>query len=138
MTNKQIILSHLFDATPKQLWESWTDPDQFSKWFNPAEGYDLIIHEYDVRVGGRMSFDMPQPNGDVNPQEGVFHVLDPFKEIVSGSPDKSFLIRTKFIEMGKKTKMVVEITGVPPEYHAGAIQGWTSGFNKLETLLTTL
>ena len=135
--NKKIILSHTFNATPRELWEAWTDPNQFSKWFNPTPGYDLIIHEYDVRIGGRVKFDMPQPNGDLNTQNGMFHVLDPYKEIVSGSPDKTFLIRTLFEKIGKKTKMTVEVTGIPPEYHAGAIQGWNAGFMKLEEVLIT-
>ena len=37
--------------------------------------------------------------------------------------------------MGVKTKIIVDVTGVPPEYHAGAVKGWNSGFNKLELLL---
>ncbi|MFW9928923.1 MAG: SRPBCC domain-containing protein [Candidatus Thorarchaeota archaeon] len=134
--DKKIFLRHTFNATPEELWDAWTDPNQFSKWFNPAPGYDLIVHEYDVREGGRIKFDMPQPNGDSNPQEGVFHVIKPYSEIVSGSPDKSFLIRITFEKTGNKTKMSVEVTGVPPEYHAGAIQGWNAGFNKLEKFLT--
>ena len=100
--NKKLVLRHVFDATPEELWNTWTDPNQFRKWFNPAPGMDLIIHEYDVRVGGRVKFDMPQPNGDVNPQEGVFHVLIPYSEIVTGSPDKTFLIRVTFEKKGKK------------------------------------
>ncbi len=136
MPNKKIILSHIFDASPEELWEAWTDPKQFAKWFNPAPGIDLIIYEYDVRVGGRMKFDMPQSNGDVNTQEGIFHKLDLYKEIVSGSPDKSFLIRVLFEKLEGKTKTTVEVTGVPPEYHAEAVQGWKAGFNKLEKILS--
>ena len=136
--DNKIILEHVFNATAKELWDAWTDPNQFSKWFNPAPGYDLIIHEYDVRIGGRVKFDMPQPNGDLNPQEGIFLVLNPYAEIVTGSPDETFLVRATFMEKGKKTKMIIEVKGIPPEYHAGAIQGWNAGFNKLETLFANL
>lgn len=134
-SNKKIILDHTFTATAKELWDAWTDPVQFSKWFNPAPGYDLIIHEYDVRIGGRIKFDMPQPSGEVNTQEGVFLVLKPYTELVTSSPDKTFVIKATFEEQGIKTKMTVEITGIPTEYHAGAIQGWNAGLFKLEVLL---
>ncbi len=128
-------VERLFDATPKTLWSYWVDPEKFAKWFNPAPGMDLVVHAYDVRVGGRVKFDMPQPDGNPNPQEGVFHVLRPHKEIVSGSPDKSFLISVKFAAAGKRTRMTVTVKGVPPEYHEGAVQGWNAGFDKLARLL---
>lgn len=31
--------------------------------------------------------------------------------------------------------MIVEVTGVPPEYHAMATVGWNAGFDKLAALL---
>lgn len=133
--NKKIILFHTFDATPKELWEAWTDPKMFAKWFNPAPGFDCIIHEYDVRIGGKIRFDMPQPNGALNTQERIFQVLDPYKEIVTESPDRTMAIRTLFEKTGNKTKMIIEVTGVPPEYQAGASEFWNGGFKKLENIL---
>ncbi|GEM_PF-3434549 len=132
---KTLRLERAFDASPADLWAAWTDPRQYAKWFNPAPGMDLVVHEFDVRVGGQIRFDMPQPDGNRNPQEGVFHVLSPHTRIVSGSPDKSFLLDVRLVPEGKRTRMVVEVTGVPPEYHAMATQGWNAGFDKLEALL---
>lgn len=128
-------IERIFDALPKTLWSYWAEPEKFAKWFNPAPGMDLVVHEYDVRVGGRVKFDMPQPDGNPNPQEGVFHVVKPPKELVSGSPDKSFLIAVAFTAVGKKTRMTVTVTGVPKEFHAGAAKGWNAGFDKLASLL---
>jgi uncharacterized protein YndB with AHSA1/START domain len=131
----QLHLERAFNATPERLWDYWTDPKKYAKWFNPAP-LDLVVHEFDVRVGGKIRFDMPQPDGNQNPQEGVFHKLDKPNEIVSGSPDKSFLVQVLFVPMGKTmTRMVVTVTGVPQEYHAMATKGWNSGFDKLEAQL---
>jgi uncharacterized protein YndB with AHSA1/START domain len=128
-------IERMFNATPERLWSYWTDPKKYAKWFNPSPA-DLVIHEFDVRVGGRIRFDMPQPDGSKNPQSGVFHKLDPYKEIVSGEPDRSFLLQVQFVPMGaQQTRMVVNVTGVPPEYHAMATEGWGKGLNKLETLV---
>lgn len=128
-------VERLFDASPETLWSCWVDPEKFAGWFNPVPGMDLVVHEYNVRVGGRVRFDMPQPDGSRNPQEGVFHVLKPPREIVSGAPDKSFLIAVKLTPVGKRTRMTVSVTGVPPEFHEGAAKGWYAGFDKLAGLL---
>lgn len=128
-------LERTFDATPEQLWAAWTDPAQYAKWLNPAPGHDLVIHEWDLRVGGRVRFDMPQPDGNKNPQEGVFHQLDRPRELVSGSADRSFLIRALFEPVGRRTRLVVEVTGLPPEWHQPATVGWNQGFDKLERVL---
>lgn len=125
-------LERIFNATPERLWSYWTDPRKYARWFNPAP-IDLVIHEFDVRVGGRVRFDMPQPDGSRNPQEGVFHELVPHERIVTGSPDRSFLITATFQPLtAKMTRLQVEVKGVPAEYHAMATQGWNAGFDHLE------
>lgn len=125
-------LERTFHAKPEKLWAYWTEPLKYAKWLNPAP-IDLVIHEFDVRPGGRMKFDMPQPDGSLNPQEGVFHSLTPFTEIVSGTPDKSFLLTVRFHALDEtRTSMTVEVKGVPPEWHSPATIGWNQGFDKLE------
>ncbi len=132
---RTLTVQRVFDATAKTLWTYWTDPKKFAKWFNPAPGLDLVVHEYDVRPGGRVRFDMPQPDGNPNPQKGVFHRLVPFREIVSGEPDKSFLVKVTFTPVGKRTRMTVTVTGLPAGMHEGARTGWNGGLDKLARLL---
>ena len=132
---KSLKIERLFDASPERLWTFWTDPTNFAKWFNPAPGMNLVIHEYEARPGGRVRFDMPQPDGNKNPQEGVFHVLDPYREIVTGSEDKSFLIKVNFKPVGTQTRVIVLVNGISLEFHEGALKGWNAGFDKLENAL---
>ncbi|HEX2065683.1 MAG TPA: SRPBCC domain-containing protein [Candidatus Thermoplasmatota archaeon] len=138
-TAPTLTLERVFNATPERLWQYWTDPAKYAKWLNPAP-IDLVIHEWDLRVGGKVRFDMPQPDGNPNPQEGVFHVLKPYTEIVSGEADKSFLVTVRFAPVGApaegRTRMTVEVKGLPAEYHAPATQGWNTGLDKLERLAT--
>lgn len=130
-----LLLERTFDATPEELWAAWTEPAQYAKWFNPAP-IDLVIREFDVRVGGKISFDMPQPNGDKNPQSGVFHVVSPYTELVSGEPDGSFLVATRFEPQGPaRTRVRVEVTGLPPEYREPATVGWGVIFDRLQAHL---
>src|SRR5688572_3740540 len=104
-------LERVFDATPERLWSYWTDPKKYARWLNPAP-IDLVIHEFDVRPGGKIRFDMPQPDGNKNPEEGVFHVLEPYTKIVSGSADKSFLLTARFEPVGAtRTRLSIEVVG---------------------------
>lgn len=129
-------LERTFDAPQDALWSAWTDPQQYAKWFNPAPGIDLVMHEFDVRPGGKIRFDMPQPDGNKHPQQGVFHEVTPKSRIVSGEPDRSFLLEVDLIPQGPhRTRCVVNVTGVPAEYHQMATQGWNAGFDKLAALL---
>lgn len=132
---KTLRLERTFDATPQEMWDAWTDPEQYAKWFNPS-GIDLVIHEFDVRPGGRIRFDMPQPDGNPHPQAGVFHVVQPYSRIVSGEPDKSFLVDVRIEPRGKaRCHLVVEVTGVPVDWHQPATIGWNRGFDHLEVEL---
>lgn len=125
-------LERTFRATPEKLWAHWMDPQKYAKWLNPA-GIDLVIHEWDARVGGRVRFDMPQPDGNKNPQEGVFHELVPFAKIVSGDADKTFLLTVRFVRVdADRTTMIVEAKGVPVDWHAPATVGWGQSFDHLE------
>lgn len=131
-TTPTLKLERTFQATPERLWAYWTDPKKYARWFNPAP-LDLVIHEFDVRPGGKIRFDMPQPDGNKNPQEGVFHELVPHRLLVSGAPDKSFLVTVRFEPVdARRTRTTVEVKGVPADWHALATNGWGAGFDKLE------
>lgn len=132
---KNLRLERTFDATPQEMWAAWTDPKQYAMWFNPS-GLTLVVHEFDVRPGGKIRFDMPQPDGNKNPQEGVFHELRPYTYMSSGAPDRSFLLEVHIEPRGKaRCHLVVEVAGVPPEYHQMATVGWNQGFDHLEVQL---
>ena len=125
-------LERTFNATPERLWAHWVEPKKYAKWLNPA-GIDLVVHEWDARPGGKVRFDMPQPDGNKNPQEGVFHEMVPFTRIVSGDADKTFLLTVRFVPVDeKRTKMIVEAQGVPVDWHAPATVGWNQSFDHLE------
>jgi uncharacterized protein YndB with AHSA1/START domain len=48
---REIVLSRVFDAPRKMVWEAWTDPKQVAQWWGP-NGFSTTIEEMDVRPGG--------------------------------------------------------------------------------------
>lgn len=136
-----LTVEHVFDATPEELWAAWTDPDQYKAWYNPAPGMELVIHEFDVRVGGAIHFDMPMPGGrDGNATKGIFHVIEPHKRLVFGSEDKTSLNDVTFTPQGKKTKLTVVWSSTSPQMATPDMQNmarmaWSSSAAKLARLL---
>lgn len=130
-----LTLERTFDATPKQLWEAWSDPEKYARWHHPTPGVDLIIQAWDAQEGGRITFDMPVPEGEANRQEWVFQTLEPPSKIVMEAPDAPFLIDVTFQPEAERTKMILEATGLPPEHEDMATEGWNAAFDKLKDLL---
>ncbi len=128
-------LERVFNATPERLWAHWTDPAKYAKWLNPGK-YDLKILKWDLRVGGECKFIMPLDDGSERPDGGVFFVLDKPKRLVSGTPDKSFLIDVTFTAVNpKQTRVNVVVDGMPAEWHSMATEGWGRSFTKLQKLV---
>ncbi len=50
-----IRLSRIFDASPTQVFEAWTKPEQVTCWWDAAGG-GLTACEIDLRIGGAFSF----------------------------------------------------------------------------------
>ena len=51
-SDKQLLLTRDFDATPEQVWQAWTDPQQLRQW-HAQKPIEVTICEVDLRVGGR-------------------------------------------------------------------------------------
>lgn len=141
--SKSLTVEHVFDATPQELWDAWTDPEQYKAWYNPAPGMELVIHAFDVRVGGAIHFDMPMPGGRAAPgTKGIFHVVEPLKRLVFGAKDKSDLNEVTFRAEGKRTRLIVTWSSTNPQMASPdmqrmAVMAWKSSAAKLEAMLRT-
>ena len=69
--DREIVLSRVFDAPRDLVFRAWTDKEHFAKWFGPR-GFTTTIKEADMRVGGRLRFDMVAPDGKVWDNRIVF------------------------------------------------------------------
>ena len=61
-TEREIVLTRLFDAPRERVFEAWTDREQVAKWWGP-NGFTTTIREMDVRPGGVWRFVMHGPDG---------------------------------------------------------------------------
>ncbi|HEX5433219.1 MAG TPA: SRPBCC domain-containing protein, partial [Candidatus Angelobacter sp.] len=50
-SDREIVVTRVFDAPRELVWEAFTDPAQVVLWWGP-KGFSTTIHEMDLRPGG--------------------------------------------------------------------------------------
>ncbi|HET9372145.1 MAG TPA: SRPBCC family protein [Vicinamibacterales bacterium] len=81
-TDREIVLTRLFDAPPAFVYEALTSPALLRRWYSPT-GWTLETCEVDLREGGAWHFRMRKPNGKTVGQRGVYRELVPAARIVN-------------------------------------------------------
>ncbi len=143
-----------FDAPIELVWQMWTDPDLFKRWYGP-KGMSVPTAEMDVTVGGTRKICMAMQSPERSMlmwSTGVYKevrapnrlvytesMCDEAGNIISpqsmGMPDDFPDITEVFVDLtetGGETRMVMVHVGVV-EGTAGA-GGWNQAFDKLADL----
>jgi uncharacterized protein YndB with AHSA1/START domain len=158
MTNNAVVIERTFDAPVELIWQMWTRPEHFQKWYGP-KGFTVPVAEIDVRVGGKRLICMASPDGsmkmwttgehiEVSPMERLVYtesMSDDNGNVMSpadmGMPEGSPTTTEVTIvleDLGGRTKMVMTHAGIPAD--SPGASGWNQAFDKLadhiETVLT--
>jgi uncharacterized protein YndB with AHSA1/START domain len=109
-TDRQIVLTRVFDAPRRMVFDAFTKPELLRRWFG-ARGWNLVVCEVDLRVGGGWRFVSRGPDGDHMGQGGVYREIVPpdrlaYTEVFDGQsyPGES-LIAHDFVEQGGRTTL---------------------------------
>ena len=150
---KQLVIERTLKATPEQVFDAFTDPNQLTRWWWPS-GFTCPAAEVDLRVGGTYRLAMEWP--DSFPAAAQFshymtgeyyEVERPHRLVMSGRAVNeeqgelfSTLIEVTFEARDRDTAVTVRqsyFEPMPPtEAMAGAEQGWSEQLDKLERLLS--
>ena len=154
-TGKWVRIVHEFDAPVELVWQMWTDPALFQKWYGP-KGFTVPTAEMDLRVGGerKVCMEMKMPEKMMRMWfTGVFkEITEPSRLVYTesmcdeagnllspqdmgmpeGHPDITEVI-VDLKDADGKTIMTMVHRGVP-EGSAGE-GGWKQAFEKLEVFL---
>ena len=150
-----VVIERSFDAPADLIWQMWTQPDHFKKWYGP-QGFTIPVAEMELRVGSRRLICMASPDGsmkmwttgefvEIVPNERLVYTESPADEngnVVSpsamGMPDgypTTTEVTVLLEELGGRTKMVMTHAGVPADSGAGG--GWEQAFDKLADHVAT-
>ena len=64
-TDRELVVTRVFHASPKLVYQAWTTPDLFKRWWTPkSSGMTLLSCRMDVRVGGSYRLEFGRSNSD--------------------------------------------------------------------------
>jgi uncharacterized protein YndB with AHSA1/START domain len=148
-TDREIVLTRVYDAPRELVWTAWTDPKHVVHWWGP-NGFTNTIHEMDVRPGGVWRFIMHGPDGrDYKNRIDFIEVERPERLVYThgGGGDAepvNFHVTVTFEDRRGKTK--VTLRSVFPTAEArdrvvkeyGAIEGGKQTLARLADYLSTM
>ncbi|HTF05509.1 MAG TPA: SRPBCC domain-containing protein [Bacteroidia bacterium] len=144
---RELIIERTYNAPREMVFNAWTDPVQFAKWWGPKDWTNPEC-ELDARPGGKIHVMMTGPDGNGHPMGGTFHEISRYDRIVlattafkdeQGEYMIQNMITIKFEDLGGKTKLTVH-TIVQKAHEsiqfalAGMHMGWDQSLDKLESL----
>lgn len=148
---KELIITRIFDAPLKLVWNSWTESERVMHWWGP-KGFTSPFCEIDFRVGGKYLFCMRSPHGKDYWNTGVYRKIIPYERIVSTNSfadengevvpashygmdlewSLELLLIITLEKHEHKTKLTIHHVGFPSDADSeSAKQGWNESFDKL-------
>ena len=145
-TDREILLTRVFDAPRELVFNAWIDPNHIAQWFGP-DGFTTTILGMDVRPGGVWRFIMHGPDGVDYPNKIVYvEIVKPERLVYNHFSEDvdepgQFHVTMTFAEQAGKTvlsmQMLFETAAerdrVVKEY--GAIEGGEQTLDRLAAYL---
>jgi uncharacterized protein YndB with AHSA1/START domain len=109
-SERELVVTRTFDAPVRIVYQAWTRPDLFKRWWAPkSSGMPLISVEQDVRVGGKYRIVF---GGDASPSMaffGTYVEVAPNSRLVwtNEESDEGAVTTVTFDEKGDKTLLVL-------------------------------
>jgi uncharacterized protein YndB with AHSA1/START domain len=143
---KEVVFERTYDASPKMVWQVWTNPEMIKQWWGPN---NVIIPECEVdpRVGGKIYIVMEAGEamgpykGTKWPMLGEFTVVEPNSKLsytakawTEGQNEKTTIDQTTELTLTEeKGKTQLKIRAVINKIGPGAgmaVQGMEAGFTQ--------
>lgn len=145
-----IVITRVFHAPVEKVWKAWSEPEALMKWWGPKDTF-LTSAKIDFRVGGKLIYGMPMPDGRVIWSTGTYLEIIPMKKIVTtdsfsdeqgnivsaasygftGEYPLEIRIIVEFEEIEGHTTMTLTHEDLPAgEVYEMTQQSWNESFNK--------
>lgn len=143
-SDRELIVIRTFDAPPRIVFEAWTKPELFMKWWAPKSlAFPLRACEMDVREGGTYRLEFGKDAENTMEFFGKYLAVDPPNRLswTNEEEEDGAVTTVTFEDRGGQTLLVV--SDLYPsrealEANKGAEQGMPEQFEQLDELLATL
>ena len=82
-TDREILMTRVFDAPRHLVFEAMTKPELLKRWFHGPPGWSLEVCEVDLRVGGTYRYVWRNVDGNEMGMGGVYREVVPPERIVA-------------------------------------------------------
>ena len=144
-SERELVISRSFDAPPRIVFDAWTRPELFKRWWAPkSTGLVLLSCEMDVRVGGEYRLEFSREGATRMVFFGRYtEVIPPSRLVWTNEESADGAVTTlTFEETGGKTLLVMRELYPSKEALDESIAGMEDGmpetFAQLDELLATL
>lgn len=153
--NREIVITRIFNAPRKLVFEVWTQPEHVAQWWGP-KGFTTRVTEIDLRPGGKWRYVMISPDGKEYPAKGVFREIVPperivttdefdegFEKVMNTDLPKGIVMTAVFDDLIDKTKLTLRIMHESVEERRkheemGVVAGWNSSLDCMDEYLANL
>ena len=82
-TDREIVITRVFDAPRRLVFEAWTNPAHLQRWLLGPSGWTMPVCESDLRPGGAYRYVWRRENGTEMEIRGVHKEVAPPERLVS-------------------------------------------------------
>jgi uncharacterized protein YndB with AHSA1/START domain len=146
-TDREIVMTRVFDAPRRLVFEAWTSPEHLPHWMLGPPGWTMTVCEVDLRPGGAWHFAWRNADGTEMDMRGVYQEIVPPERVVhieSWGGDWPETLNTQvFSEENGKTTITLTILYPSKEARDAALktgmkEGVNLSFNRLAEHLRTM
>ncbi len=144
-TDREIVLTRVFDAPRQMVFDAFTKPELLKRWFGPR-GWSLVVCEVDLKVGGTFRFVLRGPGGKEMGMRGVYREITPpersvHMESFDDYPGES-QVTAVMVEQQGKTTLTATVLYPSKEVRdivikSGMEHGAAESYDKLAELLAS-
>jgi uncharacterized protein YndB with AHSA1/START domain len=145
-SQREIVLTRVFDAPRHLVWDAFTKPELLKRWFGPR-GWSLVVCEVDLKVGGGFRFVLRGPDGAEMGMRGTYREIVPPERSVhiesfDAYPGSDSQVTAAFVEQGGKTTLTATVLYPSQEVRdlvikSGMEHGAAESYDKLAELLAS-
>lgn len=154
-SDREIVITRVFDAPRELVFEAWTDPKHITQWWGP-KGFTTRVTQLDLRPGGKWRYVMIGPDGTEYPATGTFREIIPperivtsdefdegFEKVMNANLPRGMVMTAIFEDLAGKTKLTLRIMHESvadrrKHEEMGVIAGWNSSLECLDEYLAKM
>jgi uncharacterized protein YndB with AHSA1/START domain len=82
-SDRELVVTRIFDAPRKFVFDAWTNPKYIPQWLLGPEGWTMPVCEVDLREGGAWHFVWRKSDGAEMEMRGTYREIRPPERLVS-------------------------------------------------------